>query len=79
MGVQPQNRLASLTAPAVLVAYCMLVHALLSGMGPWNGATPSAEPAVDSTQQQLSWEPMAALVEPHGYELREHFVTTPGR
>jgi hypothetical protein len=60
-------------SPAAVIAYFMMVHALLYGIS-WP-APAGHQPPVQLLQH---WGAMAALVEPHGYELQEHFVTTAG-
>lgn len=64
---------------AACIAYLMLAHAVIfSGLPklkpplhPNNSTT-----AASTTTAHVS--PMEELVQPHGYELQEHFVTTRG-
>jgi hypothetical protein len=68
-------------SPAALLAYCMMVHALFYGM-PWQLDPPTqsaGRPKPPPPPATSHWDAMASLVEPHGYELQQHFVTTPGR
>lgn len=68
---------------AALLAYVMLMHAFLASV-PWQ-SLPSLGPsqAADLKAAEVDaygsyYSPMAVLVEPHGYRLQEHFVTTKG-
>lgn len=69
------------TAPQFL-AYVLMLHAFIY-TAPWQQLLPAPAPAISQpptaaavATADSNFAAMAALVEPHGYQLEQHFVTT---